>query len=120
MRSYSRRFVVLSLFAVSLSAPVLAAELTVKVIDPSAAAVSGAQVEVFTENSSRPAALGVTSGQGTTHFNHLPDAGLRVRVLAAGFAESWQSLSSSSNAEEQAADVPIALPLAVASETVVV
>ncbi len=118
MRSYFRLLAVLSWFAVSLTAPALAAELTVKVIDPSSAAVSGAQVEIFAENSSRPAAMAVTSAQGAAHFNHLPDAALRVRVLAVGFAESWQTLASDSR--KQAADVTVALQLAVATETVVV
>jgi outer membrane cobalamin receptor len=112
-----RLLAVVSLLAVSLAAPALAAELTVKVVDPSSAAVSGAQVEIFAENSSRPAAIGRTSAQGIANFSNLTDAGLRIRVLAPGFAESWQTLSADTG---KTGEVTVDLQLAVATETVVV
>ena len=117
MRSCSRFFavVVLSTLFPSIA---LASELTVKVTDSSSAAVSGAQVEVYGENSSRPLAVETSSSQGVVHFNHLPDASLRVRVLAPGFAEASQPISPQSNQEEST--LTVALHLAIATETVVV
>ena len=101
------------LFSISISA--LASDLTVKVVDPQSAAVSGAQVELFTENSTRAAAIQTTSAQGAAHFRDVPSGALRVHVLAPGFAERWESVSG-----PESANVTVALQLAVASETVVV
>ena len=97
-----------------------ASELTVRVVDPSSAAVSGAQVEVLAGSSSRPLAVDVTSAQGVAHFNHLPDSALRVRVLAAGFADVSQPISPERKEKEEQGTATIALHLAVATETVVV
>jgi len=108
MRFYIRLSVVLFL---SFSA--LASDLTVKVVDPQSAAVSGAQVEIFLGNSSRPAAVQTTSAQGTVLFRALPSQELRIHILAAGFAETWSASNTSDS-------VTIPLKLAVASETVVV
>src|SRR5437867_7482024 len=116
MLSRSRLLAVVFLSLSSVSA--LASDLTVRVVDPSSAAVSGAQVEIFAGNSSRPLAVDVTSAQGIAHFNHLPDSALRVRVLAAGFADISQSISPERHQEQGTAT--IALHLAVATETVVV
>lgn len=101
-----------------LSASALAAEFTVKVLDPESAAVSGAQVELFTENSSRPIALQRTSPTGIAHFRNLSVPPERIYVLAPGFAEQWSTVART-DAETQSA-VTIALRLAPASETVVV
>src|SRR6185312_405125 len=92
-----------------------ASELTVKVVDPQSAAVSGAQVEIYSENSTRPAAVQTTSGQGIAEFRNSVSSGSRVHVLAPGFAEQWQIIESDRNST-----VTIALHLAVATETVVV
>jgi vitamin B12 transporter len=116
MRSSSRFFI--SLFVISLSTWALASELTVKVVDPSVSAVSGAQVEVYSGESSRPTAVETTSAQGTAHFSHVPEGELRVHVLAPGFAEIWLR-ASPERAEKQEA-VTVGLHLAVATETVVV
>jgi outer membrane cobalamin receptor len=116
MLSRSRLLAVAFLSVIPASA--LASELTVRVVDPSSAAVSGAQVEVFAGNSSRPVAVDVTSAQGVAHFNHLPDSALRVRVLAAGFADVSQPISPERNQEQNSAT--IALHMAVATEIVVV
>src|SRR5205809_467686 len=95
MRSRSRLLAVVFLSVISVSA--LASELTVRVIDSSSAAVFGAHVEIYAENSARPVAIGITSAQGTAHFENLPDTGLRIRVLAPGFAEQWQSPATEAN-----------------------
>ena len=112
MSFLSRLFavVVLSLF----SSIALASELTVKVVDPSEAPVSGAEVEVFSENSSRPIAMNVTSAQGFAGFDHIGNAVFEVRVLAPGFAEAHESVRAGSER------FTIMLHLAVATETVVV
>ena len=98
---------------VFLSISALASELTVRVVDPQSAAVSGAQVEIYSENSTRPAAVQTTSGQGIAEFRNSVSSGSRVHVLAPGFAEQWQIIESDRNST-----VTIALHLAVATETV--
>jgi len=113
MRSCCRLFAVLFL---SLSA--LASEITVRVVDPQSAAVPGAQVEIYTENSTRPAAVQTTSAQGTAEFRNVTSGGTRVHVLAPGFAEQWRSLESDEAKQNSA--VTITLHLAAATETVVV
>ncbi len=105
------RWLAVILFSISASA----SDLTVKVVDPQSAAVSGAQVELFAENSSRPAAVQPTSAQGTAHFRDVPSVALRVHVLAPGFAEGWQTVSGA-----VPETVTVSLQLAVAAETVVV
>src|SRR5438046_2073210 len=116
MRFYLRLtavvFIALSAFA---------SELTIRVVDPQSAAVAGAQVELFAGDSSRPLAIETTSAQGVAHFRHVSPRVLRVHVLAAGFAEAWQSIPAEKNAEEeQAAELMVSLHLAPATETVVV
>jgi outer membrane cobalamin receptor len=117
-----RRLFTVVFFSVS----ALAANLKVRVVDPQSAAVSGAQVELFAGNSTRPLAMQTTSAQGIAYF---PDArsgsasasqsvrvSLRLRVLAPGFAEEWQTITASGSHSE----ISVSLRLAVASETVVV
>ena len=108
------KFCIALLALISLSIPA-AAELTIKIVDPQSAAVSGAQVELFAENSSRPEAVLTTSSQGLVHFRPSNSQSCRVHVLAPGFAEKWQQVAAGADGE-----VIIALQLAVASETVVV
>jgi vitamin B12 transporter len=103
---------------VFLSISALASELTVRVVDPQSAAISGAQVEIYSEDSTRPAAVQTTSAQGTAQFRNAATNGSRVHVLAPGFAEQWQSLSRERPTEN--ATVTVALHLAVTTETVVV
>jgi vitamin B12 transporter len=109
------RFSVVILLSVFTSA--LASELTVKVVDPQSAAVSGAQVELVAQGSTRAIAIQTTSAQGTAHFGNVPTGSLRIHVLAPGFAEKWQPVSGEDAAS---AGVTVALQLAVATETVVV
>ncbi len=82
------------LAVVFLSTPALASDLTVKVVDPQSAAIPEAQVELFAQNSTRPAAIQTTSARGIAHFHDVPSGELRVHVLAPGFAEQWTSVSS--------------------------
>ena len=111
------RFLSRLLAVVVLSLPALASDLTIKIIDPQGAVVSGAQVELFAENSLRPIAVAATSAQGSITFSKAPGGALRVHVLAAGFAEAWQTISPTEAPEE---NLNISLKLAVATETVVV
>ena len=93
----------------------LASELTIKVVDPQSAAVSGAQVEVFAQDSTRPIGVEVTSPQGLAHFQ--PTTGrVRVHVLAPGFAEVSKQISGESPENPLVIDLHLAVP----AETVVV
>lgn len=94
----------------------LASELTVKVVDPQSAAVSGAQVELFAENSTRVLEIQTTAARGIAQFRQAPSGNLRVHVLVPGFAEQWQPVSAESREKE----IVVSLQLAVATETVVV
>ena len=104
-----------------LSLPALASELTVKIVDPHGAAVAGAQVELFTDSSSRPIAVTATSAQGLVQFSAAPAGTLRVHVLAPGFAEAWQAIAAEQERGTGASSgVTVNLRLAIATETVVV
>jgi vitamin B12 transporter len=107
------------LFAVLfLSLSALASEFTIRVVDPRSAAVPGAQVEIFSEKSSKAFAAQTTSGQGTAQFRDVTPAISRVHVLAPGFAEQWQRIEA--NPANAGAEITVVLHLAVATETVVV
>src|SRR6202007_2617967 len=90
------------------------ADFQVKVLDPNSAAVPGAQVELFSGSSSRAIAVQMTSAQGLADFHDVASTEVRVHVLAAGFAEAWQT------ADSTAQTMTVTLRLAVATETVVV
>jgi len=102
------------LAVILLSTSALASELTVKVVDPQSASVPGAQVELFAQTSTRPAAVQTTSAQGVAHFKDVPSGDLRMHVLAPGFAEQWTPISGT------AAEVTVPLQLAIQTETIVV
>jgi vitamin B12 transporter len=113
MQSCFRFLAVISLSTL-FSTTALASDLTVKVVDPQSAAVPEAQVELFAQDSTRPAAIQTTSAQGAAHFRDVPSGHLRVLVLAPGFAEQWTPVASS------ATEATVPLRLAVQTETVVV
>ena len=97
---------------------VLASGLTVRVVDSSSAAVSGAEIQIYAELSSRPLAIDTTSAQGIATFTNLPDGPFHIRVLAPGFAEVNQEVSA--RRSEEQSTVTIALQLAPVTETVTV
>jgi outer membrane cobalamin receptor len=100
-------------FVLFLSLAASAADLKVKVIDPSAAAVSGAQVSLLHSGSKEALAKQTTSAEGIAVFQR-PDAGTnQISVLAPGFAAETVDVSSEP-------ELTIRLHLATASETVVV
>jgi outer membrane cobalamin receptor len=74
------------LFVVLLSAPLFAANLTLRVLDPHSHPVAGAQVLVFVEGSSEPLAVLSTASEGTATLNGLAVGRYRLAVLAPGFA----------------------------------
>ena len=92
----------------SLSA--FAADLTVKVVDPQAAAVAGAQVALLCPEL---IAIRATSAEGTATLPQQEKQHCQVRVRAAGFAEEFAEAPAQ-------AELKIALRLATASETIVV
>ena len=90
------------------------AQIKLKVVDPQSAAVGGAQVEFLRAGSDVPVAIGSTAGDGQVAFEAASAGAYRVRVLAPGFAEATQNITSSQEL------TTIQLRLAPASETVVV
>ena len=104
----------LSVLILLSSASLSARELRIKVIDPHAAAVAGAQVSLFRSRESRPLDVRTSSGDGVAIFDLDAVAPLSVEVLAPGFAAAHTSVDSAS------ATATVALQVAPASETVIV
>jgi outer membrane cobalamin receptor len=107
------RLVCCCLFLCLLSIPAFALDLKVHVVDPSSSAVSGARVSVYTEHSRKTLALGESDARGVATFHDMNAPGLRVEVLAPGFAPLTVAVGDSG-------DVTAQLKLATQSETVVV
>lgn len=105
--------VFLALVLTLLSLPALAADLTVKVIDPQSAVIAGAQVQLLIANQSKIIAAQITSAEGTVRFHPSETGALQIKVLAAGFALETADVSSN-------AELTVQLHLATAAETVVV
>src|SRR2546430_843806 len=93
---------------------VASAEINIKVVDPQDVAVAGAQVQLLKVGKPAPAAVLITSAEGTVFFREPPSSAYRVIVLAPGFAPEATDLSATS------ATVTIKLHVATAAETVVV
>ena len=91
-----------------------AADLKVKVIDPQSAAVSGAQVSLFSKGTDTPLKIATSSAEGIAIFNELSPGNYQIQVLAPGFAPQTEDVAAHSDA------ITIQLHLATASETVVV
>lgn len=94
------------------------ADLHIKVVDPSSAAVAGAQVSLYRKGQSSPLEVRNTSAEGEAIFPlqtfHLDnEAYLRVQALAPGFAAETVDIRPQS-------EFTIKLRLATAAETVVV
>jgi len=110
-----RSQVFLSTIFLLLLVPVaLAGELRVKVVDPHAAAVSGAQVSLFRAGESEPLQVRTSSGEGVAIFSVQATGALQVEVLAPGFAVGRAEVEAASTT------ATVALQVAPASETVVV
>ena len=104
-----------SLFLLLFVSVAFAADLRVKVVDPHSAAVAGAQVSVFRLGEARPLDVRTSSGEGVAVFQVENPAGLRVEVLAPGFA-----VASVNAGGTPSTTVTIPLQVATASETVLV
>jgi len=91
-----------------------ATELKVRVIDPQSAAVSGAQVSLFSKGTATPLKIAASSAEGIATFGEVSSGSYQVRVLAPGFAPQTEDLATHSDV------ITIQLQLATASETVVV
>jgi vitamin B12 transporter len=105
------------LFFVALAAA-SAADLTIKVVDPQSAAVSGAQVSLFSSATKSAVKVTNTSAEGLATFPDFklsPNSSYSIQVLAPGFAPQTSNLARSPSA-----NITIQLHLAVNSETVVV
>jgi outer membrane cobalamin receptor len=108
---------------VILGAAASAAELKIKVVDPQSAAVGGARVELLVKGNTTPAAIEITSPEGTVTFHGLgaesgPGSGSHsywLRVLGPGFAEQRAEVPPSAQGE-----LTLQLRIATAAQTVVV
>jgi outer membrane cobalamin receptor len=90
-----------------------AADVKVKVIDPSSAAVAGAKVSLVRTGYWKILATQITSAEGMAVI-HLPDSGVfQIQVLAPGFAAETINVSTER-------ELTVQLHLAPASETVTV
>jgi len=98
-----------------LSAPLVAADLKLRVVDPHSDPVAGAQISIFAGDSSAPLALRTTSAEGTVTLSPLADGHYRLQVLAPGFA-----LETADVTVPQPATFTVSLAIAGASEIVVV
>ena len=106
-------FLVGVVLSFSLSLAAVAADLKVKVVDPQAAAVDGAQVSLIGGSDGRILGTQSTSAEGIAIFR-VPSGGpYQIQVLAPGFAAETIEVSSQT-------EINVSLRLATASETVVV
>ena len=108
---FLRAFALLAL----LSAPVFAANLKIRVVDPHSAAVPGAQVSVFLVDDATPIAITTTSAEGAASFAGLNSGSYRVQVLAPGFAAKTTDVSVT-----EPSPITVGLSIATVSEIVVV
>ncbi len=99
---------------ICLLAAASAADIKVKVVDPQAAVVAGAQVVLMPQGSATPLAVGTTSAEGLAVFRGIGSDSHQVRVLARGFAAKTVDVSLSVET------MTVELELATAAETVVV
>ncbi|MBZ5599047.1 MAG: TonB-dependent receptor [Acidobacteriia bacterium] len=106
---FSRIFVSTLLLLAAASAT----ELKLRVLDPSSAAVAGAQVELLQQNTL--VSVTTTSVEGLAVFHNADHGPYRVRVLAPGFAPL-----ATDDVSPSASPTTVRLRLSPASETVVV
>jgi len=113
MRAWVSGFFLLGLFFSLVSTEAAsAADLKVKVVDPQAAAVAGADVSLIGPGS-KVVVTQTTSAEGIAILSRRGDGPYQIRVLAPGFAVETVEVSSQG-------EVTMNLHLATASETVVV
>lgn len=108
---YAVRLVLSLVFLLSVA---FAEEIKVKVVDPQAAAISGAELILSRPGSSTPLAIQNTSADGTSALNLPANGEYQLKVLAPGFAPQQLSVNGSRTT------VTITLRLATSNQTVVV
>jgi vitamin B12 transporter len=101
-------------FWLFLSLAVASAEIKIRVVDPSGAAVAGAQVQLLAPGRPAPVAVVGTSAEGLVTFREAGSGSYRVQVLAPGFAAETADIAAKGDV------ITIELRLATAAETVVV
>lgn len=111
---FSRTFATVSFLLVISLTSIASAEIKVRVVDPSDAAVAGAQVQLLKAGKANPASVLITSAEGMVIFRETASSAFRVQVLAPGFALATADLSSTDET------LTIKLRLAMAAETIVV
>jgi vitamin B12 transporter len=104
------------LFCLSVSCFAFSQDFDLRVVDPQSAAVAGAKVSLIREDG-KIAATQFTDSEGFVRFHIADLTGLRVEVLAPGFAPG--SLPAAKN-NVRVSDLAIQLQVATAAETVVV
>jgi hypothetical protein len=91
-----------SLLLFVLLAAASATDLKVKVIDPQSAAVSGAQVSLFSKGSDSALKIAATSPEGIASFElnsgEQSSGGFQIKVLVPGFAPASQVVPAHSDA----------------------
>jgi outer membrane cobalamin receptor len=108
------RVLALVSFSLLFSAAASAADLTIKVVDPQSAAVSGAQVSLLCgAGHNEVIAARTTSAEGAATLPAKTSDSCQIRIRAAGFAEELVSIPTEP-------EMKIVLHLATASQTVVV
>ena len=85
-------------------------DLQVKVVDPQAAVVPGAQVVLLREGSSAPVSVQTSSGSGQVSFHGLAGGKYTVKVLAAGFGVQDQNVELP-DAEQLAIHLSLVSPI---------
>jgi len=100
-----------SIFLTLFSLAASATDLTVKVLDPQAAAVSGAQVSIVRGQDNRIVSSQMTSAEGTATLHVPADGKFELTILAPGFAPATREVSSQP-------ELTVTLQLANASERV--
>jgi len=96
---------------VLMSLPALAADLTVKILDPHGAPVAGAQVQLLADRN-KIVSTQTTSAEGFAVFQRATGSSYQVKVLAPGFASETVGVESN--------ELTVSLRLATAAETIVV
>ncbi len=91
----------------------LAADLKVRVVDPTNAVVAHARVSLYAGGRSATAAAGITSAEGAVTFASVAPGEYRLHVLAPGFAPATLSVALPHETE-----VTVALHIAAPGETV--
>ena len=104
------------LFCLYFSCVAFSQDFDLRVVDPQAAAVAGAKVSLIRDDG-KIAATQFTDAEGFVRFHIADLTGLRVEVLAPGFAPG--SLPAAKN-NVRVSDLAIQLQVATAAETVVV